>query len=80
MHATVSGTRRQKCKIDTVASTNEFHEKVIKPFISIWNFTSIWYIRVAGSSGFVNASSKILPWHWKQGVSDLRKRFSENFI
>ena len=30
----VSGTTRKKCKIDTVAATNEFHEKVIKQFIT----------------------------------------------
>ena len=34
MRTTVSGTTRKKCKIDTVASTNEFHKKVIKPFIT----------------------------------------------
>ena len=34
MRTTVSGTTRKKLKIDTVASTNEFHEKVIKPFIT----------------------------------------------
>ena len=32
MCTTVSGTTRKKHKIDTVASTNEFQEKVIKPF------------------------------------------------
>ena len=34
MHTTVSGTMRRKRKIDNVASTNEFQEKVIKPFIT----------------------------------------------
>ena len=34
MCTTVSGTTRKKHKIDTVASTNKFHEKVIKPFIT----------------------------------------------
>ena len=34
MHTTVSGTSRKKRKIDTVASTNEFHKKVIKAFIT----------------------------------------------
>ena len=34
MHPTVSGTTTKKRKIDTVTSTNEFHEKVIKPFIT----------------------------------------------
>ena len=35
MCTTVSGTTRKKSKIDIVASTNEFHEKVIKPFITV---------------------------------------------
>ena len=47
--------------------------------LSCWNFTSVWFIRVTSSTGFVNAWSKILLWHWKQGVSDLQKQFSENF-
>ena len=34
MGTTVSGNTRKKRKIDTVALTNEFHEKVIKPFIT----------------------------------------------
>ena len=34
MYTMVSGTTRKKHKIDTVASTNEFHKKVIKPFIT----------------------------------------------
>ena len=34
MRTTVSGTTRKKREIDTVVSTNEFHEKVIKPFIT----------------------------------------------
>ena len=34
MHTTVSGTMRRKRKIDNVDSTNEFQEKVIKPFIT----------------------------------------------
>ena len=43
MRTIVSGTTRKKCKIDTVASTNEFHEKVIQTIycsLSCWNFTS----------------------------------------
>ena len=34
MHTTVSGTTRKKRKIDTVASTNGFHKKVIELFIT----------------------------------------------
>ena len=43
MRTIVSGTTRKKCKIDTVASTNELHEKVIQTIyysLSCWNFTS----------------------------------------
>ena len=35
MRTTVSGTTRKKRKIDTVASTNGFHKKVIRPLITI---------------------------------------------
>ena len=34
MHTIASGTTRKKHKIDTVAWTNEFHKKVIGPFIT----------------------------------------------
>ena len=34
MHTTFSGTTRKKHKIDNVASANEFHKKVVKPFIT----------------------------------------------
>ena len=46
-----------------MASTNEFHEKVIKPFKTavVAEISQAWFIRVTGSTGFLNAWSKILP-------------------
>ena len=63
MRATVSGTTRKICKIDTGINTwiSQKSYPIIYYSLSCWNFTSVSFIRVTSSTGFVNAWSKILP-------------------
>ena len=82
MHTIASGTTRKKqnwhCGLNKWISQKS--DGTIYYSLSCWNFTSVSFIRVPGFTGFVNTWSKSFPWHWKRGVSDLQKQFSENFM